>query len=78
MSCPQDSLQIFAQNVRRERNALSLSQEQLAEKAGLHRTFISHIERGTRNVSIRTMSLLAKALTVPLYQLLIPQEDQCE
>ena len=55
---------IVAKNLRLIRNDLGLSQEQLAEVAGLHRTYIGAIERGERNVSIDNIEKLAKALRV--------------
>ena len=56
------ALQVIAQEVRRRRNALGLSQEGLAEKCGLHRTFVGGIERAERNITIKTLMLLAQAL----------------
>lgn len=62
-----DICAVFAKNVRRIRRAQERSQEQLAEDAGLHRTYVSALERdGTRNPSIRVADRLAKALKVPL------------
>lgn len=43
---------------------LNLSQEQLADRAGLHRTYISDVERAYRNISIRTLFRLAQALDI--------------
>ncbi len=49
-------------NVRRQREARQLTQEKLAEKAGLDPTYISGIERGLRNPGIKNVAKLAKAL----------------
>ncbi len=49
-------------NVRRAREAKSLTQEKLAERAGLDPTYISGIERGLRNPGIKNVARLAKAL----------------
>lgn len=55
---------ILAKNLRRLRNSTGLSQEELADRAGLHRTYVSSIERGERNITLRTVFVLAKALDV--------------
>ena len=52
----------FGRNVRRRREARELTQEKLAEKAGLDPTYISGIERGLRNPGIKNVARLAKAL----------------
>jgi transcriptional regulator with XRE-family HTH domain len=54
---------------------LNLSQERLAERAGLHRTYISDVERAYRNVSIRTLFRLAQALAISPSQLVEQAED---
>jgi transcriptional regulator with XRE-family HTH domain len=54
--------QIFARNVRTARKGKGWSQEELAERASLHRTYISIIERGLKNVSIDNIEAIAKAL----------------
>lgn len=59
----------FGAAVRAWRESLGLSQEDLASKAGLDRTYISGVERGVRNPSLKSMQQLAKALGVELYQL---------
>jgi transcriptional regulator with XRE-family HTH domain len=61
---------IFAENLRMERKRLGLSQEELADIAGLHRTYVGSIERGERNVSIDNMEALANGLKVSLQSLL--------
>ncbi len=57
-------LQIFGLTVRERRNALGISQEELAERTGLHRTYIGDIELGKRNVSLENIVKLADALGV--------------
>ncbi|WP_110951389.1 helix-turn-helix domain-containing protein [Pseudomonas bohemica] len=62
---------IFATNVRRRRLALGLSQEELAEHAGVHRTYIGMLERSEKNVTIYNIWRLACALDVKASDLLI-------
>jgi len=62
-------LQRFGQHVRQLRVSKNISQEDLAEMADLHRTYISDVERGVRNVSIATASRIAQALGVDLKDL---------
>jgi CheY-like chemotaxis protein/DNA-binding XRE family transcriptional regulator len=51
--------------VRKWRSQRRISQEELAGRAGLHRTYVSDIERGARNVSLESIEKLARALEVP-------------
>jgi transcriptional regulator with XRE-family HTH domain len=60
----------LARNVRQLRVKKALSQEALAELAGLHRTYLGSIERGERNVSIDNIGRLADALGVSASELL--------
>lgn len=55
---------ILASNLRAERARLRLTQEQLAEKAGLHPTYISRVEGGVYNVGVDGIERLAHALNV--------------
>jgi len=57
----------FAVKVRREE--LGLTQEDLADRAGIHRTYLSDIERGTRNPSLINIERMAAALSVSLSEL---------
>jgi transcriptional regulator with XRE-family HTH domain len=59
-----DTLKAFGQKVRDLRIKKGLSQEQFAELAGLHRTYISSLELGKRNVSILNVVALANALNI--------------
>ena len=62
---------IVAANVKRLRLRLGLSQEQLAEVCGYHRTYIGSIERGERNITISTLEAVAVALEVKPADLLV-------
>jgi len=55
---------------------VGLSQERLAEEAGLHRTYIGSVERAERNVSIDNMERLAAALNVDIVDLLQLSQPQ--
>jgi transcriptional regulator with XRE-family HTH domain len=62
-------LSAFGRCVRCQRDAKGLSQEQLAEKADLDRTYISDIERGARNPGIKNVVRLARALGISTAEL---------
>ena len=57
---------VFGTAVRAWRKRSGISQEELAARAGLHRTYICDIERGARNVSLRSIDKLARALEIRL------------
>lgn len=63
---------VLAVNVIRLRNELGWSQELLAFEAGLHRTFIAHVERQVRNISLDNIEKISGALNVLPYELLVP------
>ena len=62
-------INIFATNVKTYRLEKNISQEKLAELAGLHRTYISAVERERRNISIDNIEKIAHALNVDAYLL---------
>lgn len=57
-----DVVRLFGKNVRRFRKAKGLSQEELALSVGMKRSYVSDLERGTRNPTIRALGRLAEAL----------------
>lgn len=57
---------LFGKRVRELRKKSGFSQEQLADKAGLHRTYIGAIERGEQNISVDNIDRIAKALKVSI------------
>jgi transcriptional regulator with XRE-family HTH domain len=61
---------IFSDNVRKYRTEQALSQEELAEKTGLHRTYIGSVERGERNITIDVMEKISNGLRIPIIDLL--------
>ena len=65
-----DVLQRFGNRLREKRAALGLSQEKFADKAQLDRTYVSGIERGKRNVALRNIEALAKALGISIAELM--------
>lgn len=68
---PSQSLRaILAENVRAFRKAQGISQEELADRCDLHRTYIGSVEREERNVSLSTLEVLATALGVSVPELL--------
>jgi len=64
--------EVLALNLIRLRGQRGWSQEALAFESGLHRTFIGHVERQVRNISLDNLERLAHALSVPVHTLLVP------
>jgi len=60
----------FGNKVRKRRMALDLSQEELASRAGVHRTYIGMIERAEKNITLENIQKIAKALEIPLDKLM--------
>lgn len=65
-----DLVRLLGENVRRERLAHGMSQEQLAFDAEMRRSYVSDLERGTRNPTVRALGRLADALKVDAAELL--------
>lgn len=64
MKQKRDILEILAKNIRGRRHELGWSQEELADKCGLHRTYVGGVERAERNITLQTLNALATALGV--------------
>lgn len=60
----------FGKKLRQVRQEKGISQEKLAELAGLHRTYVSSVERGERNISLLNIEKLSIALGVPMASLM--------
>jgi len=70
MNSKNEILNIFGENVRKYRRLLDISQEELAFRADLHRTYIGMIERAEKNITLVNMEKIAKALKVPIEDLI--------
>lgn len=64
-----DILKVFGTNLKKRRTEKNISQEKLAEMSGLHRTYISDIERFQRSISLNNVQKIADALEVETYKL---------
>jgi transcriptional regulator with XRE-family HTH domain len=65
-----DILNLFGENVRKFRRILDISQEELAHRAELHRTYIGMIERAEKNITLVNMQKIANALKVNIHDLI--------
>lgn len=63
-------LKIFGENVQKYRKEQQISQEKLAELSGVHRTYIGMIERAEKNITLRNIEKIAKALKIEIIELL--------
>jgi transcriptional regulator with XRE-family HTH domain len=64
------TLEKFGEKVREERLKKGLSQEELAARAGVHRTYIGMIERAEKNITLESIQKIARALDLPLDELM--------
>lgn len=62
--------------IRRKRQALGLSQEELADRAGLHRTYVSDVERGIRNLTIGAAWFIAHGLGIELKDMILALDSE--
>ncbi len=62
--------------IRQKRTEMGLSQEELADRAGLHRTYVSDVERGIRNLTIGAAWCIAHGLELDLKEMIANMEDQ--
>lgn len=62
-------------NLKKHRQAAGLSQEGLADECGLHRTYVSGVERGIRNPTVMVLDRLAAPLDIPAWRLLEEDAD---
>ncbi len=66
----------FGQRIRQLRTARGLSQEQLAEKTGFHRTYIGMIERGERNLSLANIGVFAQFFEMSVSELMVFEKEE--
>lgn len=66
-----DIVKVFADNLKKYRKETGLSQEQFAEKCGMHRTYISAIECYRRSISLENIQRIADALGIDTYKLFL-------
>lgn len=66
---------LLARNLKRAREQSGLSQQELADRAGLDRTYLSNLERGIGNPSLLKMASLSTALSMSVSHMLTPDED---
>ena len=71
-----DIIKVFGTNVRKYRNEIGVSQEKFAEMCGLHRTYISDIERFRRSISLENIQKIADALEISTYKLFVDTEGE--
>lgn len=71
-----DIVKVFANNVKKYRNRIGISQESFAEKAGLHRTYISALECEKRSIALDNVQKIADALGIETYLLFIDDNKE--
>lgn len=71
-----DIVKVFGKNVRKCRKEKGLSQEKLGELSGLHRTYISDIERFQRSIALENIQRIADALEIKTYKLFMEDSNE--
>jgi len=66
---------IVGNNIKKYRKKMDISQEGLAERAGLHRTYIGGIERGERNITLDSLQTIATALNIAPVELIVEESN---
>lgn len=70
-----DIVKVFGTNVKKYRSASGMSQEEFADKCGMHRTYISAIECYRRSISLENIQRIADALEIKTYKLFMEDEN---
>ena len=68
-----DIIKVFGNNLKKYRMAIGMSQEEYAEKCGLHRTYISAVECHRRSISLENIQRIADALGIETYKLFVEE-----
>ena len=68
-----DIIKFFGNNLKKYRMAIGMSQEEFAEKCGLHRTYISAVECHRRSISLENIQRIADALGIETYKLFVEE-----
>ena len=70
-----DIVKVFGLNVKKYRKSINMSQEELADKSNLHRTYISAIECFKRSIALENIQRIADALNIETYKLFLEEEQ---
>ena len=75
MKMKEDVVKAFGDTIRFFRSELGISQEELANRSGFHRTYIGQVERGERNPSLRNIEIFSKTFGITLDELFLKCEE---